>query len=84
MALDKTKVDYISSGGLRVIVGAVLAFKLDKKYSNSPIGKPIGDVCIHILDENGCPADEGELCLAGCFAAGYLNLPEQTITSRIK
>ena len=45
-------------------VGAVLAFKLDKKYSNSPIGQPIGDVRIHILDENGAPADEGELCLA--------------------
>ena len=59
-------------------VGAVLAFKLDKKYSNSPIGKPMGDVRIHILDENGDPADEGELCLAGQFSAGYLNLPEQT------
>ena len=57
---------------------AVMCFKIDKAYSNTPIGKPIGDVRMHILDEQGCEADEGELCLAGIFADGYINLPEQT------
>lgn len=57
---------------------AVMCFKIDKAYSNTPIGKPIGDVRMHILDEQGCEADEGELCLAGVFADGYINLPEQT------
>ena len=57
---------------------AVLAFKVDKPYDNTPIGKPLGDVRTHILDENGNEAEEGELCLAGIFADGYLHLPEQT------
>ena len=57
---------------------AVLGFKIDQKYDNTPIGKPIGNEKAYILDEQGAPADEGELCLAGHFAAGYLNLPEQT------
>ena len=58
--------------------GAVLAFKIDKPYENTPIGKPIGDVRTYILDENGNEADEGELCLAGIFADGYVGLPDQT------
>ncbi len=57
---------------------AALAFKIDKPYENTPIGKPIGDICTYILDENGEEADEGELCLAGIFADGYVGLPEQT------
>ena len=57
---------------------AVLAFKIDKPYANTPIGQPIGEVRAHILDENGREAEEGELCLAGIFADGYYNLPEQT------
>ena len=58
--------------------GAVLGFKIDKAYDNTPIGKPLGNVRTHILDENGNEADEGELCLAGVFADGYVGLPEQT------
>ncbi len=58
--------------------GAVLSFKLDKKYDNTPIGKPFGDVKTHILDDYSNEADEGELCIAGVFMDGYLNLPEQT------
>ncbi|MBQ3418103.1 MAG: amino acid adenylation domain-containing protein [Ruminococcus sp.] len=58
--------------------GAVMMFPIDKKYDNTPIGKPIGDVKAYLLDETDQPADEGELCLAGHFATGYLNLPEQT------
>ena len=58
--------------------GAVMMFKIDKKYDNTPIGKPIGDVRTYILDDEGKLAEEGELCLAGSFATGYLNLPEQT------
>lgn len=56
----------------------VIGFKIDKKYDNTPIGKPIGNEKAYILDEQGNLADEGELCLSGNFATGYLNLPEQT------
>ena len=58
--------------------GAVMMFRIDKKYDNTPIGKPIGNVKAYLLDENNQPADEGEMCLAGNFATGYLNLPELT------
>ncbi len=58
--------------------GAVMMFKVDKKYDNTPIGKPIGNIKAYLLDEDGLEADEGEMCLAGHFATGYLNLPELT------
>ena len=32
--------------------GAVMMFEIDKKYDNTPIGKPIGNVKVYILDEN--------------------------------
>lgn len=70
--------EIIVSYGQTESAGAVMMFKLDKKYDNTPIGKPIGDIRAHILDENGNEADEGELCLAGTFADCYLNLPEQS------
>lgn len=57
---------------------AVLGFKVDKNYDNTPIGKPIGNEKAYILDDEGKLAEEGELCLSGHFATGYLNLPEQT------
>ena len=63
---------------------AVLGFKIDKKYSNTPIGRPIGKEKAYILDEQGNLAEEGELCLAGHFATGYLNLPEQTDKTFVK
>ncbi len=47
-----------------------------------PIGKPIGNVKIYILDKNGYlvpPGVTGELCLAGkSLARGYLNSPSLT------
>ncbi|TRX31189.1 amino acid adenylation domain-containing protein [Flavobacterium sp. ZT3R18] len=47
-----------------------------------PIGKPIGNVKIYILDKNGNlvpPGVTGELCLAGkSLARGYLNSPSLT------
>ncbi|MBR0412760.1 MAG: amino acid adenylation domain-containing protein [Eubacterium sp.] len=62
----------------------VLAFKVDKKYDNTPIGKAIGEVNAYILDENGNQTDEGELCLTGRFASQYLNLPEQSAKTFVK
>ena len=70
--------DLIVMYGQTESASAALAFKIDKPYDNTPIGKPIGNIRAHILDENGNEADEGELCLAGIFADGYLYLDEQT------
>ena len=61
-----------------------LAFNVDKKYSNTPIGKPIGDVKAYIIDNDGNKAEEGELCLTGRFASSYLNLPEQSAKTFVK
>ena len=46
-----------------------------------PIGKPIGNTNLLVLDDAGneLPVGEGELCITGvCLAQGYLNRPELT------
>ncbi|MGN0538116.1 MAG: amino acid adenylation domain-containing protein, partial [Acutalibacteraceae bacterium] len=57
-------------------------FHVDKKYDNTPIGKPFPGVLAYVLDENGNPVPdgmEGELCISGSILSkGYLKLPEQT------
>ncbi len=66
----------INSYGSSETCGGVCYFWLDKAYDNTPVGKPIGDEALYILDENGNEAEEGEICFAGNFADCYLNLPE--------
>ena len=72
------KFELIVMLGQTETAGATLGFKVDKPYQNTPIGKPMGNIRAYILDENGNPADEGELCFAGYFAREYLGLPEQS------
>ena len=69
--------DIICSFGQTETGGAATYFRIDKKYENTPIGRPIESVFAYILDEEGRESEEGELCLAGHFASGYLGLPEQ-------
>jgi fengycin family lipopeptide synthetase D len=58
------------------------AFVVDRPYDNIPIGKPIWNTQVHILDRHGrvCPIGiTGELCITGKgVARGYLNRPELT------
>ena len=68
----------INGYGSSESAGGVLFFTIDKKYENTPIGKPTGDEKVYVLNENGEEAEEGELCLSGHFALGYLNNAEQT------
>ena len=56
----------------------VTTMEVDRAYDNTPVGKPIGDVRVYLLNEQGENADEGEICVSGCMGRGYLNLPEQT------
>ncbi len=58
-----------------------LAFHLDKAYDNTPIGKAYLNCRVVLLDDNGRevpPGEEGEICICGHLARGYMNLPEQT------
>ena len=66
----------LNTYGLSESCGGVMGFLEDKAYDNTPIGKPLGDECVYLLDEDGKEAEAGELCLTGNFASGYLNLPE--------
>ncbi len=58
------------------------SFIVDREYSNIPIGKPISNVQIYILDKNNKQQPigaVGELCIGGSsLARGYLNKPELT------
>ena len=73
--------------------GTFFSFFVDKEYENTPIGKPDADVEICILDTEGKPVaqgEEGELCVRGPFASGYLKrtrtyggpLPWRMVTHR--
>ncbi|WP_339852591.1 amino acid adenylation domain-containing protein, partial [uncultured Nisaea sp.] len=62
------------------------AYRLPEDVTNwddlPPIGRPIGNVKIHLLDETGQPVPPGvpgELCIAGpCIAHGYMAQPDLT------
>ena len=66
----------------------ITAFKVDKAEKNIPIGKPIDNVKLYIVDTNGhrVPVGAcGELLAAGLHVgAGYLNRPEKTAEVFIK
>lgn len=67
--------------------GLALAFVTDKKYDNTPIGKPCHNIKAYILHDDLSPVadgEEGELCISGAIANGYINLPEQTERAFIK
>ncbi|RCX18754.1 amino acid adenylation domain-containing protein [Anaerobacterium chartisolvens] len=55
---------------------------LDPKWTSIPIGRPISNTTLYILDEKGRlmpPNIPGELCIGGCgVAKGYLNRKEMT------
>ena len=65
--------------GLSESCGGALGFMLDRSYDNTPVGRPLGGEAAYLLDEDGNEAEVGELCMAGNFARGYLNLPEDTV-----
>lgn len=70
------------------ITGACTSFRVTKDYADDetiPIGKPMPNTGILLLDENGeiiplsDTVTEGEICVYGsCLAAGYYNAPEKT------
>ena len=60
------------------------SFEIDKAYNNTPLGTALKGVSTYILDKNGQPCDEGELCVTGHFFTEYIGLPEKTAQTKIK
>ncbi len=60
----------------------VLFYKTNQGFSEPfPLGKPIKEYEVYLLNEDGSlveDGNEGEICISGPLADGYLNLPEQT------
>ena len=69
--------------GMTETMGAYCAFLIDHEYENTPVGMPLGDVIIRLLDEDGnevSPGEEGIIVPTGNFPYEYNNLPEETET----
>lgn len=64
--------------GSTELFGGTLAFKIDKKYENTPIGKPFGTEKAYVLDDDNNEVETGELCVSGYVAKGYLNREKET------
>ncbi len=72
------KVFNIDPKGMRVIATygmseayVMMAEEVRECSEHAYIGKPIGDICAYVLDENGQEVEEGELCVTGVFLTGY-------------
>lgn len=70
--------------GATELFGGTLAFKVDKKYENTPIGKPFGSEKAYVLDDDNNEVETGELCISGYVAKGYLNREKETKKAFIK
>ncbi len=64
--------------------GSVCSFPLDRAYDNTPIGLPMEGISAYILNAENEEAEEGELCITGPMALGYINLPEESAAVFVK
>ena len=65
----------------------VSTYKIGEAVENTPIGKPAEGLTFFLLDEEGrevAEGEEGELCIQGILADGYLNLKEQSECTFVK
>jgi len=80
--LYSEKIRIFNNYGCSETCGPGVAFEIDKAYAGiTPIGTPADGNRVYILDdENKLVPDgrEGEICISGQVALGYLNLPELT------
>ncbi len=63
-------------------------FIVEREYTNIPIGKPLANYRIYIVDQYDNPQPvgaPGELCIAGVdLARGYWNLPDKTAAAFVE
>lgn len=70
------KITIISAYSMSECGALVAAFKIDKMYDRTPIGKPQFDLNYWILDDTGkevADGEPGELCVEIPFVRGYIN-----------
>ena len=76
------KLQIVNGYGPTEYTVAATAFTVDKAYDNIPIGKPLWNTQVLVLDrlDRLCPIGvAGELCISGTsIARGYLDRPELT------
>ena len=70
--------ELINSYGLSESIGGILSYNVQEPMDNTPVGSSMGKERVYLLDESGNEADEGEICLTGHLARGYVNRPEET------
>ena len=81
--LSPTNFKLFSLYGLSETSPAIF-FEIDKPYEKTPLGKPVDNIKLYILDENNNECSKGELCMSGNFFECYLNLQEQTSKVKVK
>ncbi len=69
--------DVINIYGSSEFAYAACHFKIDRAYSNTPIGYPTKNSEIVLIDEDRNEADEGELCVYLPFFRGYHDLQKE-------
>ncbi len=69
--------DVINIYGPSEFAYAACHFKIDRAYSNTPIGYPTKNSEIVLIDEDRNEADEGELCVYLPFFRGYHDLQKE-------
>lgn len=81
-SFDRPDYRFINAYGPTEFTVVTSVFEVDRPYGNIPIGKPLANTRVYILDDNrqlqptGLP---GELCVAGAgISRGYLNRPDLT------
>ena len=70
--------EVVNGYGMSETGAGVLGYLIDRRYDNTPIGKPLGEEAFYVLDAEGHPAEEGELCIGGNLSIGYKNLDALT------
>lgn len=75
--------EIINLYGMSETCSGVAAFRIDRAYENTPIGRQMEGCAVYLLDGNGRTADEGEICAAGHFMTGYIGMPERTAEVKV-
>ena len=73
------KIDIISAYSMSECGALIAAFRIDKKYEHTPLGKPQFNLNYKIVDDNDNEVgdgESGELCVEFPYVRGYINLPE--------